>query len=478
MRWLAALFVGVAALVGCAGSVTAPPTSAPGPARSIQHVVILLQENRSFNNLFAGFPGAVSSMTGKCKSASWCPPGGVVTLPTTTLETNRSYSGTDIAHDHKAFEVEYDHGQMDGFDLICIYCESYGGGPPAKLYPYSYVVRRETKPYWDLAEQYTLADHMFFTATASSFVAHQEIIAGTTRISATQSLTDQPNVQPWGCDAPGAERGAEQVAFTPVIDLAGRVNQFGPFPCFTQYKTMADLLDAANVSWAYYVPSETEDFAGTVWNGYDAIEKISCIRRRSIGSGTYRCTRGKDWSHISSPNTTIFNDIKRGTLPSVSWVIPTLAESDHPASGCNIGPKWITNVVNALGTSQYWKNTAIIILWDDWGGWYDPVPPPQINYTSLGFRVPMIVVAPYAKPGYVSHTQYDFGSVLQFVEDNFGLGSLHTSDAAANSMDDVFNYAQTPNTFRPAPEPSVTSCANQNGTSAKEIIERDGGVPE
>ncbi len=112
---------------------------------------------------------------------------------------------------------------------------------------------------------------MFFTATASSFIAHQQIIAGTTQISSTESLTDQPNQMPWGCDAPAFP--GSQVTFTPVIDTAGKVNRLGPFPCFT-YATMADLLDAAGVSWRYYVEAMNGpnfDFSGDVWNGFDAI---------------------------------------------------------------------------------------------------------------------------------------------------------------------------------------------------------------
>ncbi len=188
------------------------------------------------------------------------------------------------------------------------------------------------------------------------------------------------------------------------------------------------------------------------------------------------CNRGSDWSHIRHPNTRVFDDIAAGTLPSVSWVIPTLCGSDHPASGSNQGPRWITKVVNAVGRSKYWRSTAIVILWDDWGGWYDNVSPPQINYTSLGFRVPMIVVSPYAKPHSVSHTQYDFGSVLKFVEENFGLGSLGTSDVSANSIGDVFDFYQAPLRFKAAALPPIVSCPKFN--SASELIERDGGVPE
>ena len=452
----------------CNGSTTVPAPSG-STLQPIQHIVIMVQENRSFNNVFAGFPGADTAMQGPCKPAKWCTGSHMVTLHSVKLESNGSPSaGKDIDHSHRGFEIECAANkakicQNDGFDLIH-YGQS-GGGVAAMTYPYAYIDRTETAPYWKLAQQYTLADEMFFTETASSFIAHQMLLSGTVRLNDKESLTDQPEVTPWGCDAPPHTP-------TAVIFTNGKVSEFGgPFPCFTQYGTIADLLDAANVSWQFYVDAmfSTEphyDFSGAVWNGYDAIKKIRY---------------GPDWKkNISIPNTNIFTDVKAGTLPAVSWVIPTLFDSDHPASGCNGGPRWVTKVVNALGTSQYWKNTAILLLWDDWGGWYDNVPPAQINYTSLGFRVPIVIISPYAKPGYVSHTQYDFGSILKFVEQTFGLGSLGTTDAPANSLADAFDFTQTPNTFHPAAIPHANSCADEqvDGSATRRLIEHDGGIPE
>jgi phospholipase C len=220
------------------------------------------------------------------------------------------------------------------------------------------------------------------------------------------------------------------------------------------------------------------DFSGAAWNGFDAIAKFRCA---SFKPPMDCAGQGADWkAHISTPNTNIFRDLKGGTLPSVSWVIPTIYNSDHPAAGCNGGPRWVTRVVNAIGTSKYWANTAVILLWDDWGGWYDPVPPPQTNYTSLGMRIPMILISPYAKPHFISETQYDYGSILRFIEDTFNLGSLGTTDATANSLADSFDTKQTPNTFKAAPVPHAASCANQETTplQVRQIIEHDGGVPE
>jgi phospholipase C len=466
-RFEALLFSAAFAIVaGCSSTASStsptPPTSPP--LKSIQHIVILVEENRSFDNIFAGFPGANTTLQGLCKAGpSWCKVAHEVPLKPVKLESNGLPGGVDICHSHQCFKIECDLQasnicKMDGFNLI-----DYGevqGGQPAKLYPYAYVDRSETKPYWDLAKQYTLADDMFSTDTASSFIAHQQLIAGTVRLNDRESLTDQPDDTPWGCDAPTGTQ-------VPILLKSGREigppNPRAPFPCFTQYKTMADLFDAGNTSWKYYVWfmfGTDADFSGDVWNAFDAIKRVRFDP--------------KEWSHISLPTTNIFKDLKSGSLPQVSWVIPTLCDSDHPGSGANRGPRWITDVVNAIGTSQYWKDTAIILVWDDWGGWYDNVPPPQINYTSLGFRVPMIVISPYAKPHYISHTEYNFGSILKLIEQNFGLGSLGASDETANSMEDVFDYTQPPNEFKPAPLPHVLPCPK--GSEA-EFIEKNGAPP-
>jgi phospholipase C len=463
------------ALAACGPGTT--PAPGPGPStNAIRHVVIMVQENRSFDNVFAGFPGADTTLQGACLPAPWCTGSHILKLHSVKLEsTGRPYFGKDIDHSHHGFEIECNATasnvcQMNGFDMIN-FGES-GQSAPAKTYPYAYIDRKESAPYWNFAKQYTLADEMFFDETASSFIAHQMIIAGTVQYSKDAVLTDQPNNNPWGCDAPGPHSGGGQITWTPLLFSNGKYKYNGPFPCFDQYGTLADLLDAKNVSWKFYVdsfhpyPKKDFDFSGAVWNGYDAIRKIRY---------------GPDWhKNISIPNTSLFGDLTGGTLPSVSWVIPTLFDSDHPASGCNGGPWWVTKVVNAIGTSKYWKDTAVILIWDDWGGWYDNAPPEQTNYHQLGFRVPMIVISPYAKRGNISSTHYDYGSILKFVEDTFGLGSLGTSDANATSMDDIFNFKQKVGTYKAALEPPVLSCGKKKSdpSGTQLIIDHDGGIPE
>ncbi|HEY2555298.1 MAG TPA: alkaline phosphatase family protein, partial [Candidatus Cybelea sp.] len=201
--YAAIVFICAAAFAGCnsTNSTIVPgPRPTTQPTHSIQHVVIMMQENRSFNNIFAGFPGAMSTMTGACVVKPWCK-SGTAKLKSVTLESSGNLGlGIDIDHSHAGFLVECNANasgvcQNDGFDLIR-YGES-GGAGLAKLYPYAYIERSETKAYWDFAKQYSLADQMFFTETASSFIAHQEILSGTVRLNSHESLTDQPDAQPW-----------------------------------------------------------------------------------------------------------------------------------------------------------------------------------------------------------------------------------------------------------------------------------------
>ncbi len=143
-------------------------------------------------------------------------------------------------------------------------------------------------------------------------------------------------------------------------------------------------------------------------------------------------------------------DVAKGKLAAMTWITPSAANSDHSSSQSTTGPQWVTSLVNAVGTSQFWNSTVIFVMWDEWGGWYDHVPPPQLDYDGLGFRVPLLVISPYAKQHYVSHVQYEHGSVLRFIEDTFGLGRLSASDGRANSpAPDCLDFTRPPRPFKP-----------------------------
>jgi phospholipase C len=198
--------------------------------------------------------------------------------------------------------------------------------------------------------------------------------------------------------------------------------------------TLGDELDSASISWAYYATSYGTSDPG-IWSAYQAINHIYY---------------GKDWSKdvISQP-AQFLTDVANGNLRTVSWVTPTWQNSDHAGSNSTTGPSWVASVVNAVGESKYWKSTAIFIFWDDYGGWYDPEPPAYVDYDGFGMRIPMLIISPYAKQGYVSHVQYEHGSILKFVEDLFGLGRLSASDTRATSpATDCFDFNQPPRTFK------------------------------
>jgi phospholipase C len=379
--------------------------SAASSSGRIEHVVILIQENRSFDNLFATFPGADGATTGKTH-------GGTVPLVKRNLA-----DPYDLQHGYEEYRTEYDRGAMDGFDSDVAY-----GTAPA-LWAYQYVAPSQVSTYWTLAKQYVLADRAFMTEGSSSFVAHQDLIAGGTRISKAYSIVDSPTSSPWGCDAPPG-------TVTSLITFDNEVlDQRGPFPCFT-YPTLADLLDRQHISWRYYAASPQF--------GWQAFEAIKAIRY------------GSHWqTNVSSPSPNLLGDIARHRLAAVSWVTPDVAYSDHPGEAHDYGPSWIGDVVNAIGESSYWKSTAIVVVWDDWGGFYDHVPPPQVGFGGLGFRVPMLIVSAYARSGHVSHSPYEFGSILRFIEDTWGLGRLGSSDVRAKSIVNAFDFTSPPRRYVP-----------------------------
>ena len=230
-------------------------------------------------------------------------------------------------------------------------------------------------------------------------------------------------VNPWGCDSP---RGT----IVQVMSQNGQLTN-GPFPCL-DFTTLADEMDGAGVSWRYYAPALGT--SGDVWSAFDAINHIRF---------------GADWNRVVSPETQILSDVAGGSLAQVTWVVPSKINSDHASSQSTSGPQWVASVVNAIGSSQYWNNTVIFVTWDDWGGWYDHVSPPQLDTMGLGFRVPLIVVSPFAKRAYVSHVQHEFGSILKFTEEQFGLPSLGTTDARADDLSDCFNFGQRRERFVP-----------------------------
>ena len=405
---------GVAASAGWAG---APPPTSPSPTQKIQHVVIVIQENRSFNDLFYGFPGARTATYGRDSR------GRRIKLQPIGLETtwdldHSSYSFFSACNGRGSFPGT--ECRMNGFNREYVGC-GHSNYPPCPIeHPqYAYVPHHETKPYFDMARQFVLADRMFASNfDASSFISHQYAIA-----AQASSAVNYPR-SAWGCEGGPA-------------DTIGTVTQqrtlYGGYirTCF-DHPTLGDELDRAGLSWGFYAAYYSSGYLN-IWSAYQAIKHIYY---------------GPDWRNDILPNTSFFDDVAHGRMRAVSWITPDCANSDHAGCGSNTGPSWVASIVNAVGESKYWNSTAMFIFWDDYGGWYDPVPPPLEDYDGLGMRLPLIIISPYAKKGYVSHVQYEHGSILKFAEDVFGLPRLSASDARANSpAQDAFDFNGPPRKF-------------------------------
>jgi phospholipase C len=419
--------IAVAAVLGVLTSGCASPTSSATPwsserssgehlasssASPIQHIIFIVQENRTPDNLFQHLPNADISKTGVDYN------GKTVKLHAVSLA-----APWDLSHGRQAFIDDYNHGKMDGFNKKLP--EEFNKRP------FGYVPRSQAQPYLDMATEYAFADRMFETQQAGSFPAHQYLVSGTS--SALPKTDESAANNPYREGDPGtpAPAGCDAPSYSVVETLSRETGKSGPdvFPCFDR-PVLSDLLDEHDLSWRYY---QHNDGAG-LWHALDAISHVRY---------------GPDYANVVSPAQTILKDISSGHLPALSWVMPpSEVFSDHPGSRSAMGPAWVAAVVNAVGRSSYWDSTAIFITWDDWGGWYDHVAPTIYNHFELGFRVPLVVVSPYAKKGYVSHKQHEFGSLLRFAETTFDLGSLHSTDHRSDNLMDVFDFKQPPSRFK------------------------------
>jgi len=378
----------------------------------IKHVIYVIQENRSFDNLFQGYPGADTVSSGSNSH------GQQVTLQPESL--SKVY-----LIDHSVYamfaacngtgSVPGTNCAMNGFNNE----ESYGGPSNPQ---YVYVPHTESKPYFDMAHEWVVADRMFQSQLDESFVAHQYAIA-----AQAQASVDLPFYLLWGC----AGGKNDQVG-----TLEQNRSPYGPYQqaCF-DYTTLGDELDAAKLSWKFYAVQYNDDNGGNggTWSGYQAVRHIFY---------------GNDWNNVISPNWQFIKDVRRGKLANFTWITPECAESDHLECGGGYGPSWVSAIVDTVGKSKFWDSTAIFVQWDDWGGFYDHVAPTYQDYDGTGFRVPLLVISPYAKKNYVSHVPYETASVLRFAEDLYGLPQMAAADARANSpAADCFDFTQNPRKF-------------------------------
>ena len=390
-------------------------------AGKIKHIVYIVQENRSFDNMFQGYPGADTVAKGK-----------ISTGETVKLKPVGLAAFYVIDHSAEAmFAACNGTGKLPGTQ-----CRNNGfnkelnaGGPSNVKYPeYVYVPHNESKPYWDMAREGVLADKMFQSQIDESFTAHQYIIA-----AQDDWAVDLPTSFYWGCQD-------SKTIEVPTITKERAIGRYES-ACFN-YTTLGDELDKAGLSWKFYASKYGSPSSGDggTWSSYQAIDHIY---------------NGPDWKKdVISPNWKFITDVRAGKLADFTWVMPVCDDSDHVNCPGGFGPSWVAALVNTVGKSKFWDSTAIFIQWDDWGGLYDHVPPPYKDRDSVGFRVPLIVMSPYSKQNYVSHLPYETASVLRFAEDLWGLPQMAAADKRANSpAADCFDFSQSPHKFVPVKAP-------------------------
>jgi len=389
----------------------------------IKHVVIIFKENRSFDGYFGRFPGADGATTALKSN-------GVRVNLTQTPDPVPN----DVGHAPNWFKVAYDGGKMDGFDKeLGAYSRT---GIPLAL---SQMREFQIPNYWAYARTYALGDHMFADWKGASFTNNlYQIAAQAGRYDASLGFRSvytipvspsTPNLLHWGCDDPPD-------TYVYMLGTDGSLTK--RFPCFN-FRSLPNVLAANGVSWSEYTRST---------NLHNALDALTPVRRDPAL-----------WSRVV-PYSNFQTQARAGTLPAVSFV--QSEANEHPPRSACAGENETVNLVNSVMSGADWKSTAIFVVWDEWGGFYDHVPPPQIDNISYGFRTPLLVSSPWTKTGTssgggsISHTFYSHVSLLKFIEDNWSLPSMTPRDQAANDMMDTFNFAGT--TRRPTLRLQTHTC--------------------
>jgi len=375
--------------------------------QKIDHVVFIIKENRTFDTMFGTFPGADGATSGRTCD------GGTVSL------THAADRVEDAGHSFADGITAIDGGKMDCFD------------------PLGYVQyqRQDIPAYWRYAETFTLSDRFFtsiygptgvehlwtFAAQSDRFVDHERPGQfGTGR----REFCDDPFELAYSF--PVMDRAQQEQAFAMEQQGATGAAQiqklFRPrWPC-TDVAVLPDRLQSAGIPWKEYLgPNE--------W--VQPLRMVKHVRFSSMYDNVV------PWSEY-------LTDVKTGNLPPVAWLTPPFAQSEHPPTSMCVGENWTVQVLNALMRSPEWSSTAVVLTWDDFGGFYDHVAPPHVDLYGLGPRVPALIISPYARPGYVDHTGYEFASVLRFIETIFDVPPLTTRDATSNDMLGAFDFTQRP----------------------------------
>ncbi|HYF11051.1 MAG TPA: alkaline phosphatase family protein [Actinomycetota bacterium] len=432
LRWALALTVFAATVAAACSRSDDPPRWDPLPPLAygvapeptdawafetrtpIKHVVFVIKENRTFDHMFGRFPGANGVTVGIDQGEPRPLTRALDAIP------------TDIKHCYECSLQAWNEGAMDGFATVT---------DAADRFAYTQYLPEDLPNYWHWAQEFVLGDNFFASAQGPSFPNHLFTIAATSGGTHENPPQDPALLRErhqetglfksWGCDA-------LDTAYVPVIDSEGITKKVPP--CF-DFLTEGDLLTRAGIPWAYYAATQFQN--GYIWSAYTAIRHIR--------------EDPKIWQEHIFPVDDVVEHARAGLLPPVTWIAPRFELSEHPEySFCN-GENWTTKVVNAIMEGPHWDDTAIFITWDDYGGFYDHVPPPQVDDFGFGIRVPLMVISPYAKRGFVTSELGEFSSILRFIEDNWGLTQLTHRDRDATPMMSAFDFTQDPRPPDPLP---------------------------
>jgi phospholipase C len=378
-----------------------PPDPSPStqvPRSAIKHLVVVIMQNNSFDHLFGTYPGA-NGLDPTAASYKQVDAAGITVQP--QLLTDLSPS--DLNHTASSYQAAYDSGKMDKYawqngDTSMYYFDSTSIGTATDGQKFG------VGTLWSYAQQYALSDNFFASAMASE------------PSNMLYMVSADPGTDPYGYP--------QLDACTAGLYQQNQANGATITPPLTT-QNVGDQLSASNVSWGFYQEYFVNEQNGTCTHYVPQENPFQYFQTTANSANVINFS-------MLGFNTMLSSD----TLPSVMFVQPDPANSMHPGAGTIAnGIEWLDKIVQTVKNSPEWSSTAIVVLWDESGGWYDHVPPPQLSGTiGLGARVPVIVISPYAKANYVSHQQMDFVSLLRFIQWNWALGTFTDPSQAAREQ--------------------------------------------
>ena len=382
-----------ATLIASQSSVmrSAATGSTNAPATPIEHVIIIMQQNHTFDNYFGTYPGANGIAPDTCIPVSLLNERNTACLAPFNLG---SYPITDLSHSHNTFRMQYQNGKMNGFVDALKRLNQDGN------LAMGYFNDNDIPFYWNLADQFVLFDNYFSSAHTGSVMNRMFSISG------------QPGTEDNRIPADG----------------------FGDIP------TIFDRLQERGISWKYYIRDYDPDL------NFRALKELDYLPPQIQWVPLLSFDRFLDDPELSSHIVDFkeyYTDLANDTLPAVSYVL-LLGATEHPISDPQLGQTTTRTMIHTLMESNAWKSSALIITYDDWGGWYDHVAPPQVDKYGYGFRVPAMLVSAYARQGHIDHTQLDHTSLLKFIESNWGIAPLAKRDAQANNLTSAFDFSRPP----------------------------------